>query len=70
MNIECAYSFADLYKAAFKKEPSQQELANLYALPQNERNLKVKEWASLAGWETKERLGSDKVFYSAFAPKF
>jgi hypothetical protein len=70
MCIECAYSFADLFKAAVKREPASEELKSLYALPQTVRNEKVKEWAEIAGWETRERTGSDGKIYVAFAPNF
>ena len=67
---ECAYSFADLYKAAFGQEPGQQELLDLYAKSQAERNEIVGQWATRAGWQTKTRTGSDGQEYSAFAPTF
>ena len=68
MGPECAYSFKDLYIAAFKKAPEAGELESLYALAQDQRNKQVKEWAILAGWGTKERIGSDGVQYTAFCP--
>lgn len=70
MNPECAYSFKDLYNAAFGKPPTEVELSALYALPQEERNHVVKDWARQAGWGTKERMGSDGVRYTAFCPEF
>lgn len=70
MSIECAYSFKDLFEAAFHREPTEDELGNLYALPQSQRNRQVREWAALAQWETRERVGFDGQDYIAFAPKF
>ena len=70
MAIECAYSFRDLYIAAHKREPKDKELKNLYSLQQNERNRIVKHWSEVAGWQTRERRGSDGVTYLAFAPNF
>lgn len=68
MKLECAYSFADLYTAAFGQEPEQRELGALYALSQTERNRRVHAWAEQAGWGTEERIGSDGVVYLAFCP--
>lgn len=68
MKLECAYSFTDLYSAAFKKPPEAGELEQLYALPQAERNTVVQEWAQLAGWGTRQRIGTDGVEYTAFCP--
>lgn len=70
MAIECAYSFADLFKAAHQKEPAEQELEDLYTLPQDQINKIVKEWATKAAWEIDQRTGSDGKLYYAFAPKF
>lgn len=68
MKLECAYSFADLYTAAFGQKPEQAELHALYALNQTERNKQVQVWAKQAGWGTEERIGSDGVVYLAFCP--
>lgn len=68
MKLECAYSFADLYTAAFGKKPEQAELDALYALSQTERNGQVEVWAQRAGWGTEPRVGSDGVIYIAFCP--
>lgn len=68
MKLECAYSFADLYTAAFGKAPTSEELADLYALSQTQRNHVVKGWADKAHWGTEERVGSDGVTYTAFCP--
>jgi len=70
MAIECAFSFADLFRAAQNREPTEQELVALYALPQDLRNEKVQRWAQTAGWETRARVGTDGQTYLAFAPKF
>lgn len=69
-DIECAYSFRDLYRAAHGREPKDKELELLYSLPQDKKNGVVKGWAKLADWETKERKGSDGIMYLAFAPSF
>ncbi len=70
MAIECAYSFKDLFIAAHHVEPNDNELLSLYDLPQQERNEIVRKWAEQAGWETKERMGTDGKMYLAFAPEF
>ncbi len=67
---ECAFSFNDLYKAAFNENPSDEMLQNFSRLPQEEKNGVVKDWAQKAGWQTITRLGSDGITYTAFAPKF
>lgn len=68
MGIECAYSFKDLYLAAFGHEPKVDELLNLYALPQAKKNAVVAKWTKKAGWATSVRLGTDGVEYLAFYP--
>ncbi len=70
MAIECTYSFRDLYLAAYGHEPKDKELKDLYSLPQEKINETVKDWAELAGWETKERKGTNRTNYLAFAPSF
>lgn len=70
MAIECAFSFRDLFIAAYGREPDGRELQLLYALSQEERNKTVKRWAKKADWEVTERTGSDGVTYLAFAPNF
>jgi hypothetical protein len=67
--IECAFSFADLYEAAFDRLPEDKELEDLYALPNVEKNKIVGEWAKHAGWSTDERLGDDGETYLAFWPE-
>ncbi|MCC6476455.1 hypothetical protein IT157_05300 [bacterium] len=69
MTNHCCYSFADLFRAAFGREPEQTELDQLYALSQDERNRVVKEWAALADWETREVVGTDGVMYVSFGEK-
>lgn len=68
MKLECAYSFADLFTAAFGRAPTQDELAALYVLSQTERNAQVQQWAEQAGWGTEDRIGTDGVVYTAFCP--
>ncbi len=70
MPIECAYSFKDLFVAAHSIEPNEAELLALYDLPQEERNEVVSQWAEKAGWQVRQRTGSDGKEYLAFAPKF
>lgn len=68
MKLECAYSFGDLYTAAFGRSPKRAELDALYALSQADRNVQVGEWARQAGWGTEQRVGTDGVVYTAFCP--
>ncbi len=70
MAIECAYSFRDLFNAAYGREPNDGELQRFYSFSQEERNKTVKRWAQKANWEVAERIGSDGVVYLAFAPNF
>ncbi len=65
---ECNFSFWDLYKAALKKLPNESEKEEFYKLSQFRRNMKVKEWAKLAGWKTRRRIGTDFKIYVAFYP--
>ena len=70
MAIECAYSFTDLFRAAFKREPTIEETAHFTNLSQEGKNKLVKEWAKQAAWETQDKQGADGVVYTAFAPTF
>jgi hypothetical protein len=70
MGIECAYSFTDLYQAAFGRLPSREEMVAFGSVNQESRNAQVREWARIAGWETKDKNGSDGRVYTAFAPSF
>ena len=70
MSIECAYSFYDLFAAAFKRRPTIEETAHFENLSQEKKNGLVKEWAREAAWETKDKVGSDGASYTAFAPTF
>lgn len=70
MGIECSYSFWDLYKTAFGEDPSDEYKQEFFQMSQDERNKAVSEWAQKAGWETDERVGSDGLVYTAFAPTF
>lgn len=67
---ECAFSFDDLYKAAFGKDPDPALKASLTSLPQEKINEAVREWAKMAGWQTRQRKGTDGKDYTAFAPAF
>ncbi|MBI4054472.1 MAG: hypothetical protein HY397_04040 [Candidatus Doudnabacteria bacterium] len=70
MDISRNYSFADLYRAAFDKEPSKKELLDLFSSPREQINATVKTWAGRAGWQTEERVGVDGQNYLAFFPKY
>jgi hypothetical protein len=70
MSIECAYSFFDLFRAAFKREPTIEEIAHFENLPQSGKNEMVKQWAAAAAWEAQDRVGTDGQTYTAFAPTF
>ncbi len=69
MSSHCAYSFADLFIAAFGEPPAQVALDELYALSQEERNIVVRDWARRAEWESFDVTGSDGVVYASFGPK-
>jgi hypothetical protein len=70
MGIECAYSFWDLFESAHNRPATGEEKEAFFALPQTKRNALVKKWAALASWEVEERIGSDGLQYTAFAPTF
>ena len=70
MGVECSYSFWDLYKEAFSEEASEKVKQEFYRMTQDERNARVSRWAEMAGWETDDRIGSDGLTYTAFAPTF
>lgn len=66
---ECHYSFSDLFQAAHKRPPENQEAMEFVLASQDARNTLVKKWAILAGWATEDRVGTDGKIYTAFAPK-
>lgn len=68
MGIECAYSFDDLYKAAFGKNLDLKEKAELQKLPQEEINILVSKWAQQAGWRTRKKKGTENITYLSFYP--
>lgn len=68
MGIECAYSFDDLYNAAFGESLDPQEKQRLQKLSQKELNNLVLEWAQKAGWKIREKRGTGNVLYLAFFP--
>ena len=70
MEIECAYSFNDLFQSANLRKPTIEEMAHFQSLEQTEKNNVVKRWAKDAGWETKEKKGEKGILYIAFAPTF
>lgn len=69
MSSHCAFSFADLYEAAFGVKPSKAALDELYALTQDERNIVVRDWVRRAEWESFDVTGTDGVVYASFGPK-
>ncbi|MCL5436013.1 MAG: hypothetical protein M1275_02940 [Patescibacteria group bacterium] len=64
----CAYSFADLYRAAFGKTPEPKFLVELFSKPRPEINRTVAEWAKAAGWKTEMKKSADGQEYLAFGP--
>ena len=68
MEKSCAYSFADLYRAAFGKLPEPKVMLDLFSKPREEINLTVIDWAKAASWETKRKKGADGYEYLAFGP--
>lgn len=70
MGVECSYSFWDLFVCAHGREPSETEKQSFYAATQDERNIRIKKWAELASWDIDERIGTDGLLYTAFAPTF
>lgn len=70
MATECAFSFIDLYMAAYGEKPVADIIQKFEKMPQDKRNKVVTKWATTAGWETKMCIGSDGIEYIAFAPKF
>lgn len=70
MNTECNYSYADLYRSAYGKNPTELILKKFTQLPQSGKNNLVKKWAKKAKWQTRRRKGYDGKLYIAFAPNF
>lgn len=68
IGIECAYSFEDLYRAAFGKSLKPQEKFELQNLSQEKINTLVSLWAQKAQWKTHKKKGSDKKVYLSFHP--
>lgn len=68
MGIECAYSFDDLYKAAYGKNLKANEKAELQNLSQEKINEFVEIWAQKARWKTCKKKGSDNKIYLSFHP--
>lgn len=66
---ECKFSFWNLYKAAQGKEISKEEKNNFINSSQEEKNNKIKKWVAQAQWTCEDRIGSDGMTYTAFAPK-
>ena len=69
MSSHCAYSFTDLFEAAFGEQPAQAAMDELYALSQVERNIVVRDWVRRAEWESFDVTGTDGVVYASFGPK-
>lgn len=70
MGVECAYSFWDLFKSVHGRFPTKKERDVFLALSQEERNRQIEVWTAHIGWETENRIGTDGIAYTAFAPKF
>lgn len=68
MTVSCACSFDDLFLAVNGRVMTAIERQELFALPQNQRNQVVEDWAKQAGWQTEKRTGSDQQQYTAFRP--
>lgn len=68
MGIECAYSFDDLYKAAFGKNLTKKEKLEFQKLSQKEINSLVLNWAQKTNWITLEKKGVDGKIYISFHP--
>ncbi|MBI3421266.1 MAG: hypothetical protein HY006_04320 [Candidatus Sungbacteria bacterium] len=68
MSKECAYSFDDLFLAAYHRTMSHDEKTTLSEMTQLERNALVCIWAAQAHWHVRDRLGTDGNEYVAFAP--
>lgn len=64
------YSFIDLFKAANDRLPTQEEAKSFITLPREKRNADIKQWVKAAGWETRNRTGTDGNTYLSFAPNF
>lgn len=60
----CQYSFQDLFDAAGIKLDKRL----FYSLPRKAINEYVKKLCKLAKWDWEDRLGTDGVVYTAFAP--
>jgi len=67
-DIECNYSFYDLYKAAYGHRIPLKEKRELQKLSQDKINDLVVIWAKVAGWKTKKKKGTDKKIYLSFYP--
>lgn len=70
MGTECDYSFYDLFAAAYRRQPTIEEIAHFTNLSQEKKNILIKTWAQEAAWETDDRLAADGQIYTAFAPTF
>lgn len=68
MGIECAYSFEELYKAAFGRSLTKKEKLEFQESSQEEINNLVLVWAQKAKWTTDKRSGTDGREYIAFYP--
>lgn len=65
----CQFSFAQLFAAATGRSWTSAENAELAALTQNERNIRVRELAKQANWFVQDVTGRDGLVYTAFWPK-
>tara|TARA_Y100000389_G_C17022133_1_gene299324 strand:- start:73 stop:273 length:201 start_codon:yes stop_codon:yes gene_type:complete len=64
MKNTCRYSFSDLFRAAGKTLNK----TYFFSLPQEDINRYVKELCKIAKWQWEDRVGTDGVLYTAFAP--
>lgn len=60
----CQYSFQDLFDAAGIKL----DKSFFYGSPRQVINEYVKELCKIANWDWEDRVGTDGVVYTAFAP--
>jgi len=63
---ECAFSFEDLFRAAYGRGWSENEKAQVYGMTQADRNEWVSQTAAKTDFKTEDRVGTDGVVYRAF----
>lgn len=65
----CAYSFSDLFQAAYGRGFTAHEEKEFAALTQPKRNQKVRELAKLSGWQTEDVPSLEGPIFTAFWPQ-